>query len=67
MIGFKRRGWHVTRKNIDAGTCANDDGRPICPPSKVLCRECMDMIGEKLRALLARLENRPVPNEDRLP
>ena len=42
------------------------DGRPVCPPSKVLCRECMDTIGEKLRALLAKMENRPVPDEDRL-
>ena len=54
------------KKRYAAATCSNGDGRPVCPPSKVLCRECMDMIGEKLRALLAKMENRPVPDEDRL-
>ena len=54
------------KEAMAAGTCCNDDGRPVCPPSKVLCRECMDMIGEKLRALLAKMENRPVPDEDGL-
>ena len=51
-----RKGYFVTRKNIDAGTCANDDGRPVCPPSKVLCKECLEMIGPKLRAMLDKLE-----------
>ena len=60
---MSRNGWRVTRKNLDAGLCCNGDGRQICPPSKVLCRECMDMIGEKLRAILARAEKRAVPEE----
>ena len=34
--------------------CANGDGRPVQPPSKVICKECMDEIGVKLRALLER-------------
>ena len=61
-----RNRWKRSKENLAAGTCCNDDGRPVCPPSKVLCRECMDTIGEKLRALLAKMENRPVPDEDGL-
>ena len=60
-----RKGWRITWKNIDAGTCANDDGNPVCPPSIVLCSECLDGLGEKLRGLLARLESRPMPAEMR--
>jgi hypothetical protein len=33
--------------------CVNGDGRPICPPSKVICRECLTQIGANLRRLLA--------------
>lgn len=33
-------------------TCANGDGRPICPPSRVICRECMDQISRNLRAMI---------------
>jgi hypothetical protein len=32
--------------------CVNGDGRPVCPPSKVVCRECLDKIGGNLRRLL---------------
>lgn len=55
---MNRKGYFVTRKNIDAETCANNDGRPVCSPSKVLCKECLEMIGPKLRAMLAKLEDR---------
>lgn len=24
--------------------CMNGDGNPVCPPSKVICKECMDKI-----------------------
>ena len=50
------RDWKAVRRNLDAGLCANNDGRPVAPPSKVVCRECQDMIEAKLRELLARLE-----------
>ena len=32
------------------GECVNGDGRPISPPSAVLCREC-------LRGLTVKMEN----------
>ena len=64
-VAPKRKGWRVTRTNLDAGLCANDDGRSVGPPSKVLSRECLNKIGRDLRSLLARMENRPVPDEDR--
>lgn len=35
--------------------CANGDGNPVCPPSKVICRECMDKISRFLESELARL------------
>lgn len=35
--------------------CYNGDGRPIQPPSKVLCRECFAALDVKLRAVLTRL------------
>jgi hypothetical protein len=36
------------------GECVNGDGRPICPPSAVLCRECLDGFTQaELDALLA--------------
>jgi hypothetical protein len=33
-------------------TCANGDGRPICPPSKVICRECMQAIRDTLAGMV---------------
>jgi len=33
------------------GKCANGDGRPVSPPSRVICRECQDKITAKLRKL----------------
>ena len=47
----------TAKKNLATGKCSNGDGRPIHPPSKVLCRECMDMIEEKLKALLAKMDS----------
>lgn len=29
--------------------CANGDGRPVSPPSLVICRECQDEIGRRLK------------------
>ena len=59
LRGRRRR----AKKNLAARTCSNNDELPVCPPSMVLCRECMDMIGEKLRKLLAEMENRPASDE----
>ena len=32
--------------------CANGDGNPVCPPSKVICRECMDKITATLENMI---------------
>lgn len=42
--------------------CCNGDGRPVQPPSMVLCKECLDGIGEKLDVLGAKLE--PTPRQE---
>ena len=34
------------------GYCANGDGNKVCPPSKVLCQECLDKIGKELEDIL---------------
>ena len=28
--------------------CANGDGNPVCPPSKVICKECLGRISKEL-------------------
>lgn len=38
--------------------CYNGDGRPVQPPSAVLCRECLDEIETKVKAMLIRLAPR---------
>lgn len=30
--------------------CANGDGNPVCPPSKVICKVCIDRITKRLEA-----------------
>jgi hypothetical protein len=54
--------WRLTREQVAGlerlvvrdGECVNGDGRPICPPSAVLCRECLDGFTQaELDALLA--------------
>jgi hypothetical protein len=34
----------------------NGCNKPIAPPSKVVCRDCLDAMGKELAAILARLE-----------
>ena len=43
--------------------CVNGDGRPVCPPSLVICRECMAHIGDVLRDGLIRAEAREAADE----
>ena len=38
--------------------CCNGDGRPVQPPSKVLCKECLNGIGETLRDMLEELKGK---------
>ena len=40
------------------GLCMNGCNKPIQPPSKVVCRDCLDAMGKELAAMLARLEER---------
>ena len=40
------------------GLCANGDGNPICPPSKVICRKCLDKITATLHGMLERAQKR---------
>lgn len=42
-------------------TCCNGDGRPIQPPSEVLCKECLDELDRKFQALAASLGAAPKP------
>lgn len=35
--------------------CCNDDGRPVCPPSVVLCRECLTELDQKMHRILGAL------------
>lgn len=39
--------------------CANGCGVPPCPPSLVICRECMDKIGATLKRLA---DGKDIPN-----
>lgn len=39
-----------------ARLCVNGDGHPVCPPSKVICKECMDKILKRLVAEIQRYE-----------
>ena len=36
--------------------------KPIAPPSKVVCRDCLDAMGDELAAMLARMEAHGNPN-----
>ena len=36
--------------------CANGDGNPVCPPSKVICRQCMDKITRDLKKMINNLD-----------
>lgn len=33
--------------------CVNGDGRPVQPPSKVLCRECFEVLKQQFEDLRA--------------
>ena len=41
------------------GECANGDGRPICPPSAILCRECLDALDAKWKKLDGLFKSAP--------
>lgn len=33
--------------------CVNGDKRQVCPPNKVLCKECLDEISKKMERMIA--------------
>jgi hypothetical protein len=37
--------------------CANGDGNPVCPSSKVICRKCMDKITSDLEDIITDMKN----------
>ena len=39
----------------DLEYCANGDGNKVCPPSKVICRKCMDKISNVFEELINQL------------
>lgn len=43
---------------IRDGECVNRDGRPICPPSAVLCRECLAALSVKMERLQSLFDGR---------
>ena len=45
----------VIRSGRGKRECTNSDGRPIAPPSKVICRECQDEITRALDAMIDKL------------
>ena len=40
--------------------CANGDGNPVCPPSKVICRQCMDKIISNLEEYIIDLQQQKI-------
>jgi hypothetical protein len=38
----------MPKTSLPLALCANGCGVPPCPPSLVICRKCMDRIGEQL-------------------
>ena len=39
--------------------CANGDGNPVCPPSKVVCRQCMNKVAKTLEKMVNDLRRMP--------
>lgn len=44
-------------------SCVNGCDAPVSPPSRVICRACMDKIGETLRDMLVRAKARAKDTE----
>jgi hypothetical protein len=37
--------------------CVNGDGNKVCPPSKVICRKCLDKISSNLEKMVSEFGN----------
>lgn len=55
---MKRLSYSARLARRNAGVCMNGCDAPISPPSKVVCRGCLDKMGTQLEALLLRMEQR---------
>lgn len=42
--------------------CLNGCDAPVCPPSKVICRSCMDKITANLEEIGRRMDAAATPN-----
>lgn len=42
--------------------CMNGCDAPVCPPSKVICRSCMDRITANLEEIGKRMDAAATPN-----
>ena len=47
--------------------CINGCNQPVHPPSKVLCKDCLDKLTVKLRKILAGLLDPPMPGSPTYP
>lgn len=43
--------------------CYNGDGHPVCPPSKVLCRECLDKVSLDIENMIDDLKKQEATND----
>ena len=43
--------------------CANGDGNPVCPPSKVICRKCMDKISKDMENMITDMKKETLLNK----
>lgn len=57
-LQHRKLSWRERRDALEAGLCCNGCNKPIHPPSKVVCVDCLEAMGAELRALLARMEER---------
>jgi len=44
------------KERLDRGMCVNGCNAPICPPSKVICRGCLDKITGTLKSAVLALD-----------
>ena len=44
--------------------CANGDGNPVCPPSKVICRKCLDKISSTLQEMVDEMRHEREANQE---
>lgn len=43
------------RSPVEVDLCVNGDGNKVCHPSKVICKDCIDLITTKLEEIVKDL------------